>query len=325
MDDIIKFLQNVEIFSTLTTDEINQIVNNSRFVEYNAGDVLFREGDEGHELYIVENGIVTISIDLQNGTEKELAAIHSGDFLGEMSIFEDAPRSASCYAKTKTRLLMLNQNEFFQMIDQHPEIAVKIMYRMLNITTRRLRNTNEFVADTVRWGEEARRRAITDELTGVYNRRYLDEVYKKQCELAMVNKSTLTMIMVDLDHFRDINDQYGNDVGDELLREVVKIFRKHFRHKDFIARYGGDEFTVLMPGEHLTESIVIAGRVCEDIACLAILEKLKGDIKQLTTSQGIAAYPDCTDEAAELRVLADKALYSAKENGRNRVVSAPLK
>lgn len=325
MDDIIHFLQKVEIFSTLSMSETEKIINNSRFVEYNEGDLLFKEGDEGHELYIVEDGVVAITINLPDGQEKEIASIKPGDFLGEMSIFEDAPRSASCYVKKKCRLLKLNQKEFFRMIDEYPEIAVKIMYRMLNITTKRLRNTNEFVADTVRWGEQARRRAITDELTGIYNRRYLDEVYKEQCVIARENGQPLAMIMVDLDNFRNINEQYGNDVGDELIREVVNAFRKHLRHNDFLARYGGDEFTVLLPGVHLNETLNIAERVCSDIAEMDILKNLNGTISQLTTSQGIAAFPDCTDDIDMLRILADKALYNAKENGRNRVITAPLK
>ena len=324
MDDIIQFLQTVEIFSTLSVEEIDQIVKNSRFVEYNKGDLLFREGDKGNELYIVEQGTVAISISLPGGDEKEIATIHSGDFLGEMSIFEDAPRSASCYVKSRTRLLMLNQNEFFRMIDEHPEIAVKIMYRMLNITTKRLRNTSEFVADTVRWGENARRRAITDELTGIYNRRYLDEVFREQCIIAQEKGGALAIIMIDLDNFRNINDQYGNDVGDMLIREAVRIFKKHLRYSDFLSRYGGDEFTILMTGVHLNEAMEIAEIICKDIAMLDTLKNLEGNIDIMTTSQGVAAYPECTDNIEELRNLADRALYIAKEKGRNRVVAAPL-
>ncbi len=322
MENTVNFLKGVEIFSSLCEGEIRQIVNNARSVDFDAGNLLFREGDEGKELYIVENGSIAITIRLPDGNEKEIAEIKTGDFFGEMSIFEEAPRSATCYAKTDTRLLMINQDEFFQMIDASPDIAVKIMYKMLTITTRRLRNTNEFVADTVRWGEEARRRAITDELTGVYNRRYLDEAFKEQFALAREKQLPLAVIMVDLDHFREINEAFGHDTGDKIIHEAVRVFKRNLRPNDILARYGGDEFSVLMPDTTLEEGLEIAQRICDETAGLDILKGKGGAIERITTSQGIAAYPDCAVSMEELRALADKALYRAKEEGRNRVVAA---
>ncbi len=123
-----------------------------------------------------------------------------------MSIFDDSPRSASCRALSKSTLYSLSRGAFTDVIAQHPEIALKLMYRMLNITTQRLRGTSEFVSEMVLWGESARRRAVTDELTGVYNRRFLEDSLSTYLAEAEEKGRPLCFVMVDLDRFREINE-----------------------------------------------------------------------------------------------------------------------
>lgn len=288
-----------------------------------AGRTLFRQGDDGHELYIVLDGAIGSSISLEDGTQREIASFRSGDFFGEMSIFESAPRSATCYAKEESRVLKLPATAFFSFIGRNSEAAIKIMYRMLNITTQRLENTGEFLSDMVTWGEDARRRAVTDELTGVYNRRFLEDVIVDHFRSAQREGKPLCLIMVDLDRFREINEAYGNETGDRVILEAVQVFKKNLRDTDIIARYGGDEFTVLLPGTSLEETDGIAWRVCREVSELTLLKDAGGGvIEQITTSQGVAGYPECVSDLEELRAAADSALYRAKEAGKNRVESA---
>jgi diguanylate cyclase (GGDEF)-like protein len=313
------FLQTVDIFSQLTPEEIETIVECMHPLDIEAKTTIFQEGEEGRQLYIVESGKVAISIRLPNGAEREIVEFRSGDFFGEMSIFENAPRSASCSTKEKSRLLAMDDSDFFKLITEHPYTAIKIMFRMLNSITQRLRNTSEFLSDMVRWGETARKRAITDELTGAYNRRYLDEALTDQFESSKRDGSPFTLIMIDLDFFRDINESYGHAKGDEVILAVVQVFRSRLRKSDILARYGGDEFSVIMPNTTLEKAKVIAEAICRDVRQLEILKGMPDSIQKVTTSQGLSCYPENADSLEALRESADQALYKAKEAGRDRV------
>lgn len=318
----VDFLSTVEILSLLGPDEINSIAGLFSIHEIGEGEMLFREGDEGNELFIVKSGSVASSIRLPDGGERQIARFMAGNFFGEMSIFENAPRSATCRSLEKSTLLGLHERDFYRMIEAYPDIATKIMYRMLNITAQRLRDTGEFLSDMVHWGEAARRRAITDELTGAYNRRFLDDALVSQIDVARNSGNPLSLIMVDLDYFREINENYGHDAGDRCIMEVMRVFNRHLRETDILARFGGDEFTVLLPDTAPETARDIADRVRTALVGLDLLSAYQGPVKTLSMSAGVASFPGDADEMKKLKDAADKALYRAKENGRNQVACA---
>jgi diguanylate cyclase (GGDEF)-like protein len=320
--DTAQFLGKVELFSLLTEEEVRSVMEFLRLIEIDEGEVLFREGDEGHELYIVKSGRIRVAISLPDGKQKDITEFVPGDFFGEMSIFENAPRSASCYAGERSTLYALRGSDFFRLMSDWPSLSIKIMYRMSTVTTRRLRNTGEFLSDMVLWGERARKRAITDELTGVYNRHFLEETLENQFRRARESGSPLSVVMVDLDHFRSINEQYGHEVGDAILVSAVRVFRSHLREGDIAARYGGDEFVFLMPHTPSDEAGAVAQRICSELGSMVMHRNPDGVSVGVTTSQGVACFPDHGNDLAALMKKADDALYRAKELGRNRVICA---
>ena len=168
------FLRQVHILADLTDAEIVGIEKTLHVHNLTEAEVLFHEGDPGGELYIVESGSVGIRVHLEDGEELEIASLDEGDFFGEMSVFEKEPRSATCVAKTACRLLSLHESDLSAIINNAPGAAAKIMHRMLSVNRQRLDDTGEFLSDMVQWGEAARKRAITDEMTGLYNRRAAD-------------------------------------------------------------------------------------------------------------------------------------------------------
>ncbi|MFW6137731.1 MAG: diguanylate cyclase [Spirochaetota bacterium] len=317
----VDFFKKVDIFSLLDTQEINLIIGYLKPLDIARNEVLFKEGDEGSELYIVERGRMCITINLSDGQQKQLREFTPGDFFGEMSIFENAPRSATCYAQDQSRLFSLHKKDFYRLIQEAPSTAIKIMYRMSSATTQRLRNTSEFLSDMVLWGQKARKRAITDRLTGVYNRHFLDNSLEEFFKTAKRKNEPLSVVMVDLDYFRTINDHYGHHTGDRIILEVVNVFKKYLREKDIIARYGGDEFTVVMPDTCQKEAALLAEKICREVNSTEALH-LDGPVKHISTSQGIASYPDNADNLTMLRQKADQALYKSKQDGRNRVTIA---
>lgn len=319
MDSAVDFLSRVEIFSLLEPDDIRFVSDLFATREIGRGEVLFREGDRGNELFIVQDGSVASTLRLQDGSDRHVAHFRPGDFFGEMSIFENAPRSATCVCEENCTLLGLHERDFYRMIGLRPDIAVKIMYRMLNITTQRLRDTGEFLSDMVQWGEAARRRSITDELTGAYNRRFLDDALAGQIEQARNGGTPLSLVMVDLDYFRDINAEYGHEGGDECIIEVVKSLQRVFREGDLLARFGGDEFIILMADTPSATALEIAERARAEVESLGLMQGCGGRAGGLTISMGIASYPEDSEDPASLKEMADQALYLAKEWGRNQV------
>ena len=314
------FLKNVSIFSMLTSNEITKFTDYLKVIKISNGETLFKEGDIGKELYIVKSGIIILYIDLPDGNVRELTRFVSGDFFGEMSIFENAPRSATCFCSEDGVLLSLHADSFFNIINNNPEIAIKIMYRMLNITTSRLQNVGEFLSDIIQWGDTARKRAITDELTGVFNRRFLDDAIEEYFSSSKKNKNPLSLIMIDMDHFREINECYGQKTGDLAICSVAKVFKKQLKDLGIVARYGGDEFTILLPNTGIEDVIKISQKIHRCVSRIQILKDLKGPIKRLSLSQGVAVFPQDGDNVKSIWSKADQSLYRAKEEGRNRII-----
>ncbi len=162
---------------------------------------------------------------------------------------------------------------------------------------------------------------LTDPLTGLYNRRFLVEGLRREFEAARRYRYPLSCAMVDLDHFKPVNDRYGHLVGDHVLTEIARILRKTFRAPDLCFRYGGEEFTVLMP--HTDADA--ARTACERLLSSLRSEPLAtpaGPIK-ITASVGVATFLNGNyHRAEELLAAADAALYTAKRQGRDRVVVA---
>jgi diguanylate cyclase (GGDEF)-like protein len=314
------FLKSIAIFQDLEDGEIGNILGVLHPRHLDEGEVLFREGSPGGELFVVESGSMGTSVTLADGKALEIASFSSGDFFGEMSIFEEEPRSATCYAKSDCRLLALNDREFFKLIESNPASAAKMMRRMLLVTRHRLQDTGEFLSDMVQWGEEARKRAVTDPLTGLYNRRYLEEALEEHFMKAREAGRPLAIVMLDLDHFRRINESYSEKLGDRVIAAAAEVFRRHLRQTDVAARYGGDEFTFILPETDGETARRLMETIREDVERLDLLEKKPGPVRRVTTSQGVACYPAHANSSKSLREAADAALYKAKELGRNRVI-----
>jgi diguanylate cyclase (GGDEF)-like protein len=318
------FLRTIEIFNGLTDEELQVVESTMTTRSFDAHQTLFLEGDEGDELYIVEEGEIAISVALQNGEHIVISTIKSGNFFGEMSIFEQAPRSATCYTTSASTLLILRSSDFDTLLKNHPDIATKIMYRMLNITTARLGNTGRFLSDMVQWGEEARKRAVTDPFTGLFNRRFLDDTLEEQFSRAKARGKKLSLAMVDLDHFGTLNSIYGEKVGDTIILSAVEVFKTVFDKNDILIRYGGDEFIFILPGRGTDEAYRACNEVCTQLRQLTLLKDLQGRINTITSSIGVATFPDHASTVKKLLAKTDAALYEAKEQGRNRAIIAQL-
>lgn len=161
---------------------------------------------------------------------------------------------------------------------------------------------------------------VRDGLTGVHNRHYLDERLHAEVSFALRQESPLTLLMVDIDFFKKINDEHGHQVGDETLKVVASILKRQLRIEDVVARYGGEEFMIIARGTDIEKAAVLAERLRVQIELQAI--PVERNVISVTVSIGMAELGRKYPNAAAVVGAADAALYKAKAAGRNRVCVA---
>ncbi|MCK4267822.1 MAG: GGDEF domain-containing protein [Actinomycetia bacterium] len=162
-------------------------------------------------------------------------------------------------------------------------------------------------------------RATTDHLTGLCNRHLFDKKMSTEWTRSRRYKSTLSLLMTDLDHFKEYNDLYGHQAGDVALKEIADILVRTVRSTDIAARYGGEEISIILPETEISEAIVLAQRIVDAVAESNIVHAGNPESKILTVSVGVASAGPDDKDAARLIKNADDALYAAKNAGRNRL------
>ncbi|MBM3228380.1 GGDEF domain-containing protein [Candidatus Pacearchaeota archaeon] len=157
--------------------------------------------------------------------------------------------------------------------------------------------------------------AISDEKTGLHNSKFFESVFEMEFEKAKRGQSNLCLFIIDLDFFKKINDTYGHVKGDEILRIIGSVLKKHIRKSDVAARFGGEEFIILLPETNLEKAKRLAQRLKNLVANNKILKRYR-----VTFSGGLAQYKK-GDAKKSLKDRADKALYQAKNSGRNKTIA----
>jgi len=212
--------------------------------------------------------------------------------------------------------LKAGANDYLPKPFQTEELEARI-YAALRVRTRHteLQQRNVQLESMLR---EVEQLAITDALTGVFNRRRFSDVLAREFALSKRYHRSLCCVLLDLDHFKLVNDQYGHDTGDQLLKQLAQELVDTVREVDLVARYGGEEFALLLPHTAKHNGGLAAQRMAEAIRELNFA--VPGGSLQVTASFGVACAKDiASGEALDLVRAADAALYRAKELGRNRI------
>ena len=168
-----------------------------------------------------------------------------------------------------------------------------------------------------------RQQGVRDDLTGLFNRRYLVDALQRELHRSDRRNEPVSLLILDVDHFKHFNDSFGHSAGDQILRHLGEVLRDNTRGEDIVARYGGEEFVILLPGTRPAEAGVCAENLRQVASRLSIAFEGK-ILPQLTVSIGVSAYPGDGRDINSLINAADGALYRAKRAGRNRVFAAQL-
>ena len=305
-----------------TDDEVGAIYGVGVTRELSDGETIITAGVRGDSMFIVDTGVALL--ELSTGTTKKLTA---GHYFGELALINpDHERSASVLAYGPTRLVELDQQSLRRLYDAQPTVLLKLIRRACAFLVDKesslltdLRQKNQELLQTLDFLRRTREElsyqellANTDGLTGLYNRRCFDE----QLPRFMTRESSVAILMLDLDHFKPINDTFGHDAGDDVLRGVGKVIRECVRKSDLPVRFGGDEFCMVLVG--VSESS--ARKRAEQIRLgVERLEHSASDHGPRVTATIGGALLVSGETSSSLCRRADEALYRAKRDGRNRV------
>jgi len=170
--------------------------------------------------------------------------------------------------------------------------------------------------------QQVEEQACKDSLTEALNHGTFITCLEEEAERALQNQKHLSLIMLDIDHFKSYNDRYGHVTGDQVLTLTVKAIKSHIKDNDLVGRWGGEEFGIALPGASSSQALQVAERIRYTLAELPLRDTEGNPIPKPTVSQGIAALPADTKDVHELIIIADRALYKAKEKGRDQIQAA---
>lgn len=246
----------------------------------------------------------------QTRTEKILP----GESIGELSVLDDAVHTHTLTALEETDLLIIESHTLWQLIDEAEGVARNLL-RQLSF---RLRAANVQLRRREKVGEFYRQLSMVDGLTGLHNRAWFNDRLSVLIDEAHATQRSLSLIMIDLDHFKNFNDSHGHLVGDQALRTAADVLSAALRPSDFAVRYGGEELLVILPDSNQATARMVAQRLCERMREAIVFDDMRAPLPHLTASFGVATLAP-HQNANALIAVADTALYRAKEAGRNRI------
>jgi diguanylate cyclase (GGDEF)-like protein len=288
------------------------------------GEAVFNEDDMGEEIFFLISGSLNAYVNQKNGTKSWVFSVSEGSFFGEMSVITQEPRSATIIAIEDSDLMVLHILDFYRILYEHPLMGVRLLKTIGKVQSGWLDNSARHLNDLFRWGESARRRAITDDLTGLNNRRFLEDSIKERFLQGSVGLREMALLMMDMDRVHEINERHGVRAGDLVICALADIIRDQIRTGDIPARLSGDEFAVLLPDTDTESARVLAERIREQANRTQVRVPETPGSQTLVpigirTSIGIASAPAQANSPETLVDASDNALRKAKDLGRDRV------
>lgn len=316
MNDLLK---NLKIFEGLNDDDYARLGRYFSLITVEKNDSISMQDHKSGILFIVVEGTVTSKIKPAGGIERKQGEFHPGDFFGEVSLCSTLPLIVTYRAAEKSRLISISRQSLMKLIETDPDMAIPVLTRFIGLTTHQIRKSSKFLSDVVQWGEIASRRIITDDLTGVYSRIFLEDALENFFSISKNNNKPLSLLMLDIDNCRKINEAFGLETGNKIIVEIVGIIKYCISDYGIIARYGGDEFSILLPEADVEKASSIATHILHEIEYHDLSHHMQGQNITITASIGISSFPETATDLAEFKKNADASLYHAKKSGRNRV------
>lgn len=298
------------LFGNVDFNTVEYMLERSELRELETGEKLLQPELPNTHLYLILEG--ELSVHLAAHQTVEHASLFAGECAGEISLVDGKNPSALVVAAKPTRVMAIPHDTVWSLVDQSHDVA----RNLLAIIAGRMRNDNSALISSHNQRAQYEHQATVDALTGVHNRRWMNDAFPRVLHRCALNKQHSAVMVLDIDHFKQVNDNYGHLVGDAALKSLADIMQHNLRPHDLLVRYGGEEFAILLPDTALEEARSIAERLRKMVAANEVVSH--GVAFKITVSSGIAPIDD-VGELESSFAQADQALYRAKEGGRNRV------
>lgn len=309
--------ENLHLFREVS--DVDGLLADCPVVRVAPGQSVLGANNRGGRLYIVLRGALMVEpTATQAGvTDGAATKVLPGECVGELSVLDEEFNSSAITAAQETDLLVIEADRLWKLIDESNGIARNLL-RLLSF---RVRAANAQLRRRQKVGEFYRQLSMLDGLTGLHNRAWLDEKLSSLIVDAHASSKPLSVVMIDLDHFKQFNDTHGHLAGDDALKTASRVLNGALRPSDFAARFGGEEMLVILPGSSQAAAVVVAQRICKRLQQAVVFGDMRKPLPHITASFGVAALMPAQD-AHGLISAADVALYRAKKAGRNRVDAA---
>lgn len=303
-------LKHLRLFHNIASNNLKLLLKDFRPCELEPGEVLLSPSRRNQCLYLLLKGQLEVRLDSLD--HPAISTLEVGDCAGEVSFIDNAHPSAFVVANQPCLVLRLQRKAMLRLFSQSPQLTRNLM----ELLCLRVRLGNRLIIDSAQ-------SAHIDSLTGSFNRRWLEHIFQRESTRCSYDNRPMSLLILDVDHFKAYNDKHGHLAGDYALCLVSNTLGKLLRTKDSLVRFGGEEFVILLPDMAREEAKTIGERLRKSLEALREFQAPCGTLPGVTVSIGLAQMQP-GDSLEGLIGRADNALYRAKQNGRNQVCEATL-
>lgn len=307
-------VEKLHLFRRVSPEAVWGLLSICQEIDLNPGEILLERGQANQRMYLILAG--RLSVHLESAEAEPVAFVERGSSVGELSVIDDSPASATVRAVSETRLLEVDEETFWRLVEVSHAFASNLLF----LLAQRMRASNQALVSGHLERRQLEVEATVDALTGLHNRRWLESHLPRLVERHRDAGLPLSVMLLDIDHFKRFNDDFGHAAGDRVLAAVGAAVRERLRPTDLSARYGGEELVVILPGTALEGALAAAERTRAEVEGRRVVVDGRA-LPRVTISLGVAeVLPD--EDAASLLARADVAMYRAKASGRNQVAAA---
>lgn len=312
-------LKQSDIFSSFLPHEIAVFSKNSEFIAFKKGENIFSAGDPGTSLYIIESGEVLIQKQEEYGPVIDIARLIKGNCFGELNLFTESKREASAIASEETRLLVFpkSSTNFASILSEHPALSARILHKILVNFAGRIRRANALIKENSPLMQELKKQVYRDKLTGLYNQTYLLEKIRK---LIKDKSPGFTLFITKPDNFKDLNDRYGHEAGDQAIMIMARRLRDYIGDDERTIRYKGNAMAVFLNGADRDYAYKQGIRIREFIEKLDVSEAIGGESFTFSASIGISLYPYDGTDPDELVFRTHELPLEGRKQGGNKIL-----